>query len=73
VPFLDLLGVYGEAPWLIHDDGVHANDLGHRLVANQIFAVLASNCSGLARETRELEQFIPRWRDESVLQQDARK
>jgi lysophospholipase L1-like esterase len=71
--FVDLLSVYGEAPWLIHHDGVHANDLGHRLVANQIFAVLASNCSGLALETKELEQSIPRWRDESVLQQDVRK
>jgi lysophospholipase L1-like esterase len=71
--FVDLLATYGNADWLVHHDGVHANDLGHRLVANQIFAVLAANCSGLAKETQELEQHIPRWRDESVLQQDAAK
>lgn len=66
--FVDLLATYGDAPWLVHHDGVHANDLGHRLVANQIFAVLAAHCSGLAKETKELEKHIPRWRDESVLQ-----
>lgn len=71
--FVDLLAAYANAPWMVHHDGVHANDLGHRIVANQIFGVLAANCSGLAKETRELEQFIPRWRDESVLQQERGK
>jgi lysophospholipase L1-like esterase len=71
--YVDLLATYGNAPWLVHHDGVHANDLGHRLVANQIFAVLAAHCSGLAKETRELEKHIPRWRDESVLQQAAKR
>ncbi len=71
--FVDLLSAYGNANWLIHHDTVHANDLGHRIVANKVFEVLASNCSGLARETQELEQQIPRWRDESVLQRDAAK
>lgn len=71
--FVDLLATYGNANWLVHNDGVHANDLGHRLVANKIFEVLAANCSGLARETQELEKHIPRWRDESVLQRDAGK
>jgi hypothetical protein len=66
--FVDLLSAYGEAGWLVHHDGVHANDLGHRVVANKIFEVLASNCSGLAQETRYLEQHILPWRDESVLQ-----
>ncbi len=69
--FVDLLSAYGNANWLIHHDTVHANDLGHRIVANKVFEVLASNCSGLARETQELEKQIPRWRDESVLQRDA--
>ena len=65
--FADLLASYRRADWLIHFDGVHANDLGHRIVANKIFEVLASNCSGLARETKVLEKSIPRWRDESML------
>ncbi|MBM3972180.1 MAG: hypothetical protein FJ302_20320 [Planctomycetes bacterium] len=71
--FVDLLSAYGNANWLVHHDAVHANDLGHRIVANKVFEILASNCSGLARETQELERHIPRWRDESVLQRDAAK
>ena len=68
--YVDLLSAYREADWLVHGDGVHANDLGHRVVADRIFEVLASNCSGLARETKELEKHIPRWRDESTLKRD---
>lgn len=68
--FADLLETYGEADWLVHGDGVHANDLGHRLVANKIFEVLASNCSGLANETKLLEKQIAPWRDEATLQRD---
>lgn len=71
--FVDLLATYGNADWLVHHDTVHANDLGHRLVANKVFEVLASNCSGLAGETQSLEQQIPPWRDESVLKADAEK
>jgi lysophospholipase L1-like esterase len=66
--YVDLLQSYREADWLVHHDGCHANDLGHRIVANKVFEVLASNCSGLAKETQELEQHIPPWRDESTLQ-----
>jgi len=66
--FVDLLESYGEADWLVHHDGVHSNDLGHRVVANKIFEVLASNCSGLSLETRELEEHIVPWRDEATLQ-----
>ena len=65
--FVDLLASYRKADWLVHHDGCHANDLGHRIVANKIFEILASNCSGLAKETKELEQHIIPWRDESTL------
>ena len=65
--FVDLLESYRCADWMVHHDGVHANDLGHRVVANKIFEVLASNCSGLALETKHVERLFPRWRDESVL------
>jgi len=68
---VDLLASYREANWLVHFDGCHANDLGHRIVANKIFEVLASNCSGLALETKGLEERIPPWRDESTLQSDC--
>jgi len=68
--FVDVLGAYRCADWLVHYDGVHANDVGHRVVANKIFEVLASNCSGLSLETKELEKCIVPWRDESTLQQE---
>ena len=64
--FADLLTSYREAQWLVHCDGVHANDLGHRIVANKIFEVLAGNCSGLSLETKQREQYIPPWCDEST-------
>ncbi len=67
--FVDLLASYHEADWLVHHDGCHANDLGHRIVANKIFEVLASNCSGLALETKALEEHIVPWRDESTLRE----
>ena len=68
--FVDLLAAYGDADWMVHKDGVHANDLGHRIVANKMFEVLASNCSGLALETQYLQQHTPPWRDESMLRKD---
>lgn len=67
--FVDLLAAYGGADWLVHFDGCHSNDLGHRLIANGVFEVLASNCSGLSLETKALEKYISPWRDESTLQQ----
>ena len=66
--YVNLLDAYGGTEWMIHYDGVHANDLGHRVVSNRIFEVLAQNCSGLARHTKEQEETSPRWRDESCLQ-----
>jgi lysophospholipase L1-like esterase len=68
--FVDVLAANGETDWMVHYDGIHANDLGHRIIANQIFEVLAQNCSGLAKKTKELEKTSPRWRDESVLKAD---
>lgn len=66
--YVNLLESYRSTDWLIHFDGVHANDLGHRIVANKIFEVLATNCSGLSLHTKKLEKIVPRWRDESTLQ-----
>lgn len=68
--FVDLLDANGETPWMVHYDGVHQNDLGHQIVANRIFEVLAKNCSGLALETKRAERNSPRWRDESTLKSD---
>ena len=68
--FCDVLHAYGGSPWMVHYDGVHANDLGHRLVAHRIFETLAQRCSGLAARTKRLEREAERWRDESTLKAD---
>ena len=70
--YVDLLDAYGESDWMVHYDGVHANDLGHRIVSNKMFEVLAQNCSCLASRTRAMERASPRWRDESVLIRSGR-
>jgi lysophospholipase L1-like esterase len=47
----------GEADWVVHPDTVHANDLGHLLIAHRVFEAIATNCSGVAaRVTAELEK-----------------
>ena len=63
----DVYHTYGHASWMVHNDGIHANDLGHMLIANALFQTLAQHCSGLATRTKRLEQTSERWRDESVL------
>lgn len=68
--YVDLLAATGEADWMVHYDGVHQNDLGHRIVANRIFEVLAQNCACLSKRTKTAEQISPRWRDESTLRAD---
>ena len=68
--FVDVLAANGETDLMVHYDGCHANDLGHRIVANKVFEVLAQNCSCLARRTKEAEKTSPRWRDESTLKAD---
>jgi lysophospholipase L1-like esterase len=68
--FVDVLAANGETDWMVHYDGVHANDLGHRIIANTVFEILAQNCSCLARHTKELEKTSPRWRDESTLKSE---
>lgn len=65
--YVNLLDAYQGTDWMIHYDGVHANDLGHRVVANRIFEALAQHCSALAVRTRTAERNSPRWRDESSL------
>lgn len=67
VLYADAWDAEGMAPWVIDPDGVHANDLGHQLIANRVFEVLAKNCSCLAERAREARKGFKPWRDESVL------
>ena len=63
----DVFAAEGMAPWMIDPDGVHPNNLGHRVIANRVFEVLAQNCSGLSLKAFELRKNFKPWRDESVL------
>jgi lysophospholipase L1-like esterase len=69
VLYADVFAAEDMAAWMIDPDGVHANNLGHRVIANRIFEVLAQNCSGLSQKAFELRKNFKQWRDESVLKQ----
>ena len=47
----DVWRAQGEADWLINPDGVHANRIGNMLIAHEVFATLARNCSCLTNAT----------------------
>jgi len=52
----DIWEAEGRADWAIHPDTVHANDLGHLLIAHRVFETIATHCSGVAaRVTESLE------------------
>jgi lysophospholipase L1-like esterase len=36
--------------WIIDEDHGHANDLGHRIIANRVFEAIVRNCSFVARQ-----------------------
>jgi lysophospholipase L1-like esterase len=53
----DIWDAEGHADWAIHPDTVHANDLGHLLIANRVFEAIATHCSGVASKvTADLEE-----------------
>lgn len=49
--FVDTFAVMRSARWLLHPDAVHMNDLGHVLVGNALFQVLATHCEVISWET----------------------
>jgi acyl-CoA thioesterase I len=67
VLYVDVFAAEGMTPWLIDEDGVHPNNLGHRIIANRIFEVLAQNCSALSGTALERRKSFKAWRDESEL------
>lgn len=46
----DIWAAEGQADWVVHPDTVHANDLGHLLIANRVFEAIAAHCSGVATQ-----------------------
>jgi len=51
----DVWRAQGQADWLVHPDGVHANRVGNLIIAHEIFATLARNCPGLAKAVFDLD------------------
>lgn len=49
----DVWEAEGQADWLIHPDGVHANAVGNLVIAHRVFEVLAQHCSGLSAAVHE--------------------
>lgn len=43
VLYADVFAAEGMTPWMIDPDGMHANNLGHRVIADRIFEVLVQN------------------------------
>ena len=43
----DIYDAMNEAHWTVSRDGIHPNNLGHRLIFNKIFETLATHCSCL--------------------------
>jgi hypothetical protein len=61
--FADVFQAQGMAPWTMDPvDGVHPNDLGHRLIANRIFETLAQNCSALSQRSMSARRNFKPWR-----------
>lgn len=64
----DIYAAESCADWVIHPDTVHANDLGHRLIAYRVFETIATACSGVAAkvtaELREAAEEVARTMDE---------
>ena len=58
----DVFAAEGQSPWMIDTDGVHPNNLGHRVIANRIFEVLAQNCSALSGKAFQQRKSMKRWR-----------
>jgi lysophospholipase L1-like esterase len=49
----DVWEAEGQADWLIHPDGVHANKVGNILIGNRVFEVIAKNGSALSNSAYE--------------------
>jgi lysophospholipase L1-like esterase len=52
----DVWSAEGGTDWMIHYDGVHANNIGNLLIAHRIFEAVAQNASGLTNHDFEQER-----------------
>jgi lysophospholipase L1-like esterase len=54
--FVDLYSLTENRLWLLNPDQVHFNDVGHRLIGQAVFGVIAANCSFIARKSMRLAE-----------------
>lgn len=67
----DAWSAEGGADWLIHYDGVHANQVGNIVLGNKLFEVLAQHCSGLTNNAYK-QAHDTEWTKETIrLRADA--
>jgi len=66
----DVWRAQGAADWLINPDGVHANRVGNMLIANEIFATLARNCSCLTNATFDVDMTTD-WTQSTMASREA--
>jgi lysophospholipase L1-like esterase len=49
--FVDALATLNGADWTLNIDCCHLNDLGHQLIGNAVFQVIATSCQGIGDRT----------------------
>ena len=70
----DIYNAQKKADWLVHPDGVHANDLGHRLIGNRVFEAIANHCNSLSQKTeRVIKEKKDSWNWEQYADWDILK
>jgi lysophospholipase L1-like esterase len=52
--FVDLYSLTENCHWLLNDDQVHFNDVGHRVIGQAVFNAVAQNCSFVGRRSMRL-------------------
>ena len=58
VLFVDAQTVLGGANWVLNPDCCHLNDLGHMLVGNAIFQIIATGCPGVGDKVlHQIDEF----------------
>jgi lysophospholipase L1-like esterase len=57
--YADVYAAEGRADSLVHQDSVHANRVGNLVIAHEIFKILATHCSGLAKAVNEQNEDTP--------------
>jgi lysophospholipase L1-like esterase len=68
VLYADVFSALSSARWTVDpEDGVHPNNLGHKLIADCVFAGLAGNCTCLSQKALEMRKNFKPWQDESAL------